>query len=179
MLQRSIQDRHQLCSLPQQLFHAHRNGWHLFVYIRTWETRWLSCVWWRGVRNDHQPGVNRGTAHWVAGGETGHVRRHFYILDQHKLTASLTNESQIKKPSLSTPTKQIYLQAPLQLEEATRPNLERKVSELVPPGGEVTVTASTLPFSLSLRISYSTWLNVFPILYCTSLILHSMYMIRW
>lgn len=62
---------------------------------------------------------------------------------------------QIKKPSLSTPTKQIYLQAPPQLEEATRPNLEKKVSELVPPGGEITVTASTLPFSLSLRVTYS------------------------
>ncbi|KAF8911994.1 hypothetical protein CPB84DRAFT_1841706 [Gymnopilus junonius] len=62
---------------------------------------------------------------------------------------------QIKKPSLSTPTKQIYLQAPPQLEQSTRPNLEKKVSELVPPNGEVTVTATTLPFSLSLRISYS------------------------
>jgi len=61
---------------------------------------------------------------------------------------------QIKKPSLSTPTTQIYFQAPPQLEEATRPNLEKKVSELVPNGGEVTVTASSLPFSLSLRISY-------------------------
>jgi ubiquitin-activating enzyme E1 C len=64
--------------------------------------------------------------------------------------------SQIKKPSLSTPTKQIYLQAPPQLEKSTRPNLEKKVSELVSHGGEVTVTATTLPFSLSLRISYST-----------------------
>jgi len=62
---------------------------------------------------------------------------------------------QIKKPSLSTHTKQIYLQAPPQLEQSTRPNLAKKVSELVPPNGEVTVTATTLPFSLSLRISYS------------------------
>ncbi|KAF9454673.1 hypothetical protein P691DRAFT_717301 [Macrolepiota fuliginosa MF-IS2] len=62
---------------------------------------------------------------------------------------------QIKKPSLSTPTRQIYLQAPPQLEQATRPNLEKKVSELVPGGGEVTVTASTLPFSLSLNIIYN------------------------
>ncbi|KAF8077853.1 hypothetical protein FPV67DRAFT_1405553 [Lyophyllum atratum] len=62
---------------------------------------------------------------------------------------------QIKKPSLSTPTLQIYLQAPPQLEEATRPNLTKKVSELVPSEGEVTVTASTLPFSLSLRITYT------------------------
>jgi ubiquitin-activating enzyme E1 C len=62
--------------------------------------------------------------------------------------------SQIKKPSLSTPTKQIYFQAPPQLEQATRPNLEKRVSELVPDGGEVTVTASSLPFSLSLRITF-------------------------
>ncbi|KAJ7449927.1 hypothetical protein FB451DRAFT_1287006 [Mycena latifolia] len=61
---------------------------------------------------------------------------------------------QIKKPSLSTPTSQIYLQAPPQLEQATRPNLTKKVTELVAEGGEVTVTASSLPFSLSLRISY-------------------------
>ena len=63
--------------------------------------------------------------------------------------------SQIKKPSLSAPNKQIYLQSPPQLEEATRPNLAKKVSELVPPGGDITVTASTLPFSLSLRIVYT------------------------
>ncbi|KAG6874236.1 hypothetical protein C0995_003782 [Termitomyces sp. Mi166 len=62
---------------------------------------------------------------------------------------------QIKKPSLSTSTTQIYLQAPPQLEEATRPNLTKKVSELIPNEGEVTVTASTLPFSLSLRIMYN------------------------
>jgi len=62
---------------------------------------------------------------------------------------------QIKKPSLSTPTKHIYFQAPPQLEAATRPNLEKRVSELVPDGGDVTVTATTLPFNLSLRITYS------------------------
>ena len=63
--------------------------------------------------------------------------------------------SQIKKPSLSTPTKNIYLQAPPQLEAATRPNLEKEVSEFVPDGGEVTVTATSLPFSLSLCITYT------------------------
>ena len=62
--------------------------------------------------------------------------------------------SQIKKPSLSTPGKQIYFQAPPQLEQATRPNLERKVSELVPDGGNITVTAPSLPFQLSLRVKY-------------------------
>jgi len=80
-----------------------------------------------------------------------YLRCFFFITSSFLLSFS----SQIKKPSLSTPTKQIYLQAPPQLEKSTRPNLEKKVHELVPPGGEVTVTATTLPFSLSLRISYS------------------------
>ena len=62
---------------------------------------------------------------------------------------------QIKKPSLANGMKQIYFQAPPQLEEATRPNLEKKVSELVHDGGEITVTASSLPFSLSIRITYT------------------------
>lgn len=73
----------------------------------------------------------------------------------HFLKLADIRPSQIKKPSLSTPTSQIYFQAPPQLEAATRPNLTKKVSELVSHGGEVTVTATTLPFSLSLRILYS------------------------
>ncbi|KAJ6502440.1 NEDD8 activating enzyme [Mycena sanguinolenta] len=62
---------------------------------------------------------------------------------------------QIKKPSLSTPTTQLYLQAPPQLEEATRPNLKKKVKELVAQDGEVTVTSTSLPFSLSLRLRFT------------------------
>ncbi|KAF8585266.1 E2 binding protein [Ramaria rubella] len=68
--------------------------------------------------------------------------------------------SQIKKPSLSTsspvpPTKQqLYWQAPAQLEEETRPNLEKRLVDLVQDGGEITVTSTSLPFSLSLRVKY-------------------------
>lgn len=62
---------------------------------------------------------------------------------------------QVKKPSLSAGAKKIYFQAPPQLEQATRPNLEKKVSDLVAEGGEITVTATTLPFSLSLRVNYT------------------------
>lgn len=49
------------------------------------------------------------------------------------------------------------MQAPLVLEQATRPNLEKKVSELVAHGEEVVVTASTLPgpLKLSLRILFT------------------------
>ncbi|KAL1717492.1 hypothetical protein EV715DRAFT_203083 [Schizophyllum commune] len=63
---------------------------------------------------------------------------------------------QIKKPSLSTATTKIYLQAPPQLEEATRPNLEKKLSDLVQNGDQITVTASSLPFDLTLRITYTS-----------------------
>ncbi|EPS98523.1 hypothetical protein FOMPIDRAFT_1148591 [Fomitopsis schrenkii] len=62
---------------------------------------------------------------------------------------------QVKKPSLTTATKQLYLQGPPQLEELTRPNLEKKVSELVEEGDYITVTARTLPFDLTLRVTYA------------------------
>ncbi|KAI0726651.1 NEDD8 activating enzyme [Fomitopsis betulina] len=62
---------------------------------------------------------------------------------------------QVKKPSLATATKQLYFQAPPQLEELTRPNLEKKVSELVKEGDYITVTASTLPFDLTLRVTFA------------------------
>ncbi|KAF8585264.1 hypothetical protein K439DRAFT_1410156 [Ramaria rubella] len=67
---------------------------------------------------------------------------------------------QIKKPSLSTsspvpPAKQqLYWQAPAQLEEETRPNLEKRLVDLVQDRGEITVTSTSLPFSLSLRVKY-------------------------
>jgi ubiquitin-activating enzyme E1 C len=67
---------------------------------------------------------------------------------------------QVKKPSLSTPnpippTKSaLYYQSPPQLEAETRPNLEKKLSELVPNGAEISVTARSLPFNLSLRINF-------------------------
>lgn len=63
--------------------------------------------------------------------------------------------SQAKKPSLSHGGKPIYLQAPPQLEKATRVNLEKKVSELVPAGEEITVTSTSLPFSLRLKMAYA------------------------
>ncbi|KAE9409583.1 hypothetical protein BT96DRAFT_848230 [Gymnopus androsaceus JB14] len=64
---------------------------------------------------------------------------------------------QIKNPSLSTSTKQLYLRAPPQLEEATRPNLQKKLPELLgPSGGELNVTAGTLPFSATVIIKFTT-----------------------
>ncbi|KAI6132115.1 hypothetical protein EDD16DRAFT_1534659 [Pisolithus croceorrhizus] len=86
----------------------------------------------------------------VCGGES------LEISISHETTMLTERQTiQIKKPSLATSAKHIYLQGPPQLEQATRPNLEKKVSELVEEGDPVIVTASTLPFDLSLVIKYT------------------------
>ncbi|KWU43607.1 NEDD8 activating enzyme [Rhodotorula sp. JG-1b] len=59
---------------------------------------------------------------------------------------------QIRRPSLRLATKSLYMQAPPQLEVATRPNLEKSLSELLESGDVVTVTDSSLPFSLDLIV---------------------------
>lgn len=46
------------------------------------------------------------------------------------------------------------MQAPKQLEEKTRPNLSKKLSELVSNGEYITVTDAALPVSLQLLIKY-------------------------
>ncbi|KLO11889.1 hypothetical protein SCHPADRAFT_854754 [Schizopora paradoxa] len=61
---------------------------------------------------------------------------------------------QAKKPSLATATSSIYLQSPKQLEEATRPNLEKKVSDFVEESGQIIVTSVSLPFSLQLIVHF-------------------------
>ncbi|KAK9469505.1 hypothetical protein V1512DRAFT_284566 [Lipomyces arxii] len=60
----------------------------------------------------------------------------------------------IKSPSLRTAEKIIYLQAPPQLEEATRPNLVKPLQDFVSEGEEVSITDPSLPFSVKLRIHY-------------------------
>lgn len=49
-------------------------------------------------------------------------------------------ESQLKKPSVRTEEKTLYYQAPPSLEEQTRPNLGKKLSELITNGEEVAVS---------------------------------------
>lgn len=60
----------------------------------------------------------------------------------------------MKKPSLRTASTSIYMQAPKVLEEATRPNLAKKISELVDDGEYITVTDAALPVSLQLRMKW-------------------------
>ncbi|BGP14408.1 hypothetical protein JCM10213_004532 [Rhodosporidiobolus nylandii] len=60
---------------------------------------------------------------------------------------------QIRRPSLSLAGKSLYLQAPPQLELATRPNLDRTLGELITSGDVLSVTDAGLPFSLSLQVN--------------------------
>lgn len=54
-------------------------------------------------------------------------------------------ESQLKKPSLRTGSTTLYMQSPASLEEATRPNLEKRLKDVVEEGEEVSVTDPSFP----------------------------------
>ena len=62
-------------------------------------------------------------------------------------------ESQLKKPSIRKAGKSLYMQFPASLEEQTRPNLLKKMSELVDDGEEIAVAdaALSIPFRYVIR----------------------------
>ncbi|MCJ1346425.1 hypothetical protein MMC31_004642 [Peltigera leucophlebia] len=62
-------------------------------------------------------------------------------------------EAQLKKPTLRTESASLYYQAPKSLEEQTRPNLAKKLSELVTDGEEIAVSdpAFSITFKFKLR----------------------------
>ncbi|KAI5798963.1 hypothetical protein EDC01DRAFT_613415, partial [Geopyxis carbonaria] len=61
---------------------------------------------------------------------------------------------QAKKPTLVTSRKKLYYQSPPQLNEITRPNLDKKMKDLVESGEEIAVTDPGLPFNLRLNIIF-------------------------
>ena len=61
---------------------------------------------------------------------------------------------QIKKPTLRTEQKSLYYQAPPQLEEQTRPNLDKKMCELVSDGEEVAVSDVALGIDFRFKIIF-------------------------
>ncbi|KAJ3271252.1 hypothetical protein HDV01_006924 [Terramyces sp. JEL0728] len=62
------------------------------------------------------------------------------------------NEVQLKRPSLRTSRKSLYMQAPPQLEEMTRKNLGLELHELIESEEEINVTDMNLPISLRLHV---------------------------
>ncbi|KAG9295715.1 hypothetical protein G9A89_001732 [Geosiphon pyriformis] len=54
-------------------------------------------------------------------------------------------DAQLKKPSLATASKKLYLQAPPFLEKATRPNLEKKLKDMVEENEEIIYGENSAP----------------------------------
>ncbi|KAI8897158.1 hypothetical protein BC833DRAFT_594759 [Globomyces pollinis-pini] len=63
-------------------------------------------------------------------------------------------EIQMKKPSLRTGTTTLYMQAPMALELQTRPNLTKKIVDLIHVGEEINVSDAQLPINLKLQIQF-------------------------
>ena len=65
-------------------------------------------------------------------------------------------EAQLKKASIRTERKTLYVQAPKSLEEQTRPNLEKKMRELVSDGEEVGVSDAAFTISFKFKLVFQT-----------------------
>ncbi|KAJ9502392.1 NEDD8 activating enzyme [Exophiala xenobiotica] len=63
-------------------------------------------------------------------------------------------EAQLKKPSIRTEAKTLYVQAPKSLEEQTRPNLSKKMNELISDGEEVGVSDLAFQISFKFRLAF-------------------------
>lgn len=61
-------------------------------------------------------------------------------------------EAQLKKPSARTEEKTLYVRHPPGLEEATRPNLRRKMGELIGEGEEVGVSDAAFEIAFKFRV---------------------------
>ena len=65
----------------------------------------------------------------------------------------LTLYSQLKKPSIRTGEKSLYMQM-AGLEEQTRPNLEKKLGDLVEDGEEILITDKSFPTQFKYKVVY-------------------------
>jgi len=63
-------------------------------------------------------------------------------------------EAQLKKPSIRTEAHTLYVQAPKSLEEQTRPNLSKKMRDLVIDGEEVGVSDPAFQISFKFRLVF-------------------------
>lgn len=63
-------------------------------------------------------------------------------------------EAQLKKPSIRTQERTLYIRAPKQLEESTRPNLDKKLKELIGDGEEVGVSDPAFAIQFKFRLVF-------------------------
>ncbi|KAJ9615688.1 NEDD8 activating enzyme [Cladophialophora chaetospira] len=79
-----------------------------------------------------------------------------WTLEEFLASLAERAEAQLKKPSIRTEAKTLYVQAPKSLEEMTRPNLGKKMRELVGDGEEVGVSDSAFTISFKFKLVYKT-----------------------
>ncbi|KAF2229187.1 putative NEDD8 activating enzyme [Viridothelium virens] len=65
-------------------------------------------------------------------------------------------EAQLKKPTIRTEEKSLYYQAPPALEEQTRPNLKRKIKELLEDGEEIAVSDPAFQIDFKFKMVFSS-----------------------
>lgn len=64
-------------------------------------------------------------------------------------------EAQLKRPTLRTEKASLYYRSPPSLEEATRPNLSKKISELVDDGEEIAVSDPAFQVTFRFKLMFS------------------------
>jgi len=77
-----------------------------------------------------------------------------WTLEEFIETLAVRPEAQLKKPSIRAEGKSLYMQSPPSLEIATRPNLSKKMMDLISDGDEIGVTdpsLATVSFRFRLR----------------------------
>ncbi|KIW92031.1 uncharacterized protein Z519_07013 [Cladophialophora bantiana CBS 173.52] len=77
-----------------------------------------------------------------------------WTLEEFLASLAERAEAQLKKPSIRTEAKTLYVQAPKSLEEQTRPNLGKKMRELVSDGEEVGVSDAAFMISFKFRLVF-------------------------
>jgi len=75
-------------------------------------------------------------------------------LEEFLRTLAERAETQLKKPSIRTESKSLYFQSPASLEEQTRPNLTKKLKDLVNDGEEVGVSDPAFTISFKYRLNF-------------------------
>ena len=63
-------------------------------------------------------------------------------------------EAQLKKPTLRTEKASLYYKSPASLEEQTRPNLSKKLSELVTDGEEIAVSDPSFQIAFKYKLNF-------------------------
>ena len=79
-----------------------------------------------------------------------------WTLDEFLASLAERAEAQLKKPSIRTEAKTMYVQAPKSLEEQTRPNLQKKMRELVSDGEEVGVSDAAFTISFKFKLVFKS-----------------------